>query len=93
MKVSWQVTGVRKDPFANANRIPVEIDKPEDERGSYLHPEAYGKSQLKSVELVKNPKLHAEKIKALAEETEDDAQANANEHDVDSESNDVQGTR
>ncbi|MGV8041052.1 MAG: hypothetical protein AB2L07_13550 [Thermoanaerobaculaceae bacterium] len=41
-RVSWQVTGVRQDPFANANRIPVEEDKPETERGTYLHPEAWG---------------------------------------------------
>ena len=27
MKVSWQVTGIRKDRYANAHRIPVEIDK------------------------------------------------------------------
>jgi hypothetical protein len=41
MKVSWLVTGIRQDPFANAYRIPVEADKPADERGSYLHPELY----------------------------------------------------
>jgi hypothetical protein len=28
MKVSWQVTGIRRDPWANANRIQVEEDKP-----------------------------------------------------------------
>ena len=27
MKVSWQVTGIRKDTFANEHRIPVEEDK------------------------------------------------------------------
>ncbi len=42
MKVSWQVTGIRQDAFANANRIPIEEDKPVDERGRYLHPEAFG---------------------------------------------------
>lgn len=42
MKVSWQVTGIRQDPFAEAHRIQVEVDKPEKERGSYLHPELYG---------------------------------------------------
>ena len=42
VKVSWQVTGIRQDPFANEYRIPVEEDKPEDERGMYLHPQAYG---------------------------------------------------
>jgi hypothetical protein len=41
-KVSWQVTGIRKDPFAEKYRIQIEEDKPEQERGKYLHPEAYG---------------------------------------------------
>lgn len=42
LKVSWQVTGIRQDPYAEHNRIAVEEDKPEEERGTYLHPEAYG---------------------------------------------------
>jgi hypothetical protein len=42
MKVSWQVTGIRKDAWANANRIEVEEDKPANERGYYLHPDLYG---------------------------------------------------
>ena len=41
-KVSWQVTAVRSDPWANANRIVVEADKPAREKGTYLHPELYG---------------------------------------------------
>jgi hypothetical protein len=42
MKVSWQVTGIRRDPYAEAYRIQVEEEKPEDELGTYLHPEVYG---------------------------------------------------
>jgi hypothetical protein len=38
MEVSWQVTGIRHDPYANAHRIPVEQDKPAGEKGKYLHP-------------------------------------------------------
>jgi hypothetical protein len=41
-KVSWQVTGVRKDPWAVANPLVVEAPKPERDRGFYLHPELYG---------------------------------------------------
>jgi hypothetical protein len=41
-EVSWQVTGIRHDAFAEKNRIPVEQDKPADERGTYLHPAAFG---------------------------------------------------
>src|SRR5688572_4897361 len=41
-KVSWQVTGIRHDAFANANRIQVEELKPDAAVGTYLHPEAFG---------------------------------------------------
>jgi hypothetical protein len=44
LKVSWQVTGIRKDPWAEANRVPTEVDKAPADRGSYLHPEARGLS-------------------------------------------------
>lgn len=40
VEVSWQVTGIRQDPFANANRIQVEVDKGQ-ERGTYLHPQLF----------------------------------------------------
>lgn len=41
-RVSWQVTGVRHDAWANAHRIPTEEDKPPQERGRYFHPELFG---------------------------------------------------
>jgi hypothetical protein len=41
-KVSWQVTGIRQDKWANLNRIPTEQPKEPGNRGKYLHPEAYG---------------------------------------------------
>jgi hypothetical protein len=50
MEVSWQLTGVRKDAYAEAHRIQVEEMKPIAERGSYLHPEAFGKASKKSVQ-------------------------------------------
>jgi hypothetical protein len=45
LKVSWQVTGIRHDPYAEAHRIPVEEDKPPEERGTYIHPKAYGQPE------------------------------------------------
>ncbi|NOZ94776.1 MAG: hypothetical protein GXP47_08580 [Acidobacteria bacterium] len=42
MEVSWQITGIRHDPWAEAHRIPVEEVKPAELRGTYLHPELYG---------------------------------------------------
>jgi len=41
-KVSWQVTGIRHDAYANANRIQVEEMKPAAAVGTYLHPDAFG---------------------------------------------------
>lgn len=58
MEVSWQVTGIRRDPYADKNRIVVEEDKSLEEKGYYLHPEAYGLPREKSIETVRNPQLH-----------------------------------
>jgi len=44
-RVSWQVTGIRHDAYANAHRIQVEEDKG-DKRGTYLHPELIGTSTV-----------------------------------------------
>ncbi|MGD0303304.1 MAG: hypothetical protein ABSC71_00585 [Candidatus Acidiferrales bacterium] len=42
VKVSWQVTGIRQDAYANAHRIPVEKEKSDAEKGHYIHPELFG---------------------------------------------------
>ena len=57
VEVSWQVTGIRQDAYANKHRIPVEVDKAELERGTYLHPDAFDQPEEKSVEWVLHPKL------------------------------------
>ena len=48
-EVSWQVTGIRHDAYANAHRIPNDEEKPADERGKYLHPELFGASQEQAI--------------------------------------------
>jgi hypothetical protein len=45
-KVSWQVTGVRHDPYANAHRIQVLVPKGSAD-GKYMHPQLYGQPQSK----------------------------------------------
>jgi len=57
MKVSWMVTGIRQDAWANAHRIPVEEEKPAIERGYYLHPELYGQPPQKSTEWATHPEI------------------------------------
>jgi hypothetical protein len=63
MKVSWQVTGIRKDPWANANRIEVEQDKPDKERGYYLHPDVYGQPEEKGISHMLFPPQEEERKK------------------------------
>jgi hypothetical protein len=41
VEVSWQVTGIRQDAYANAHRVQVEEQKPPREQGHYLHPELF----------------------------------------------------
>jgi len=45
MVVSWQVTGIRHDPYAVAHRVPVEETKPPEEQGTYLHPVEYSQPE------------------------------------------------
>jgi hypothetical protein len=47
VKVSWQVTGIRHDPYANAHRIQVLVPKEGSAQGNYLHPRLYGQPQSK----------------------------------------------
>jgi hypothetical protein len=64
LKVSWMVTGIRRDPWAEANRLKVEDHKPARERGYYLHPFLYGHGVDKGVIWAYNPEI----MKAMQEE-------------------------
>ena len=48
-KVCWQVTGIRKDAWAEANPFIVERDRPEKERGHHRTPEVHGHSVEKRI--------------------------------------------
>ena len=48
-QVSWQVTGIRHDAYANAHRIEVEQEKAGAEKGTYLYPELFGEPPEKSL--------------------------------------------
>jgi hypothetical protein len=64
MRVSWQVTGVRRDLSAQAARFTVEEEKSEQEAGRYLEPHLFGANTSQS--------LHAQLL-----EQADDARAKA----------------
>jgi hypothetical protein len=57
LRVSWQLTGIRQDAWANAHRIPVESDKAENERGYYLYPELVGKPAERSMMWAQRPEV------------------------------------
>jgi hypothetical protein len=57
VKVSWQVTGIRHDPYADKHRIPVEEEKTGNERGKYLHPTEWGKPESLGVDYEQTQKI------------------------------------
>jgi hypothetical protein len=70
VKVSWQVTGIRQDAWANAHRISVEEAKSDKERGHYVHPELFGQPEEKGIEWAHNPEL----MQSLKEQRDTSAQ-------------------
>jgi hypothetical protein len=55
VKVSWQITGVRRDAYAKANPLVVEQEKESRERGYYIHPELYGAPEDRGIEWARHP--------------------------------------
>jgi hypothetical protein len=62
MKVSWQVTGIRQDAYAEQNRIPIEQDKTGAERGKYLYPKGFGMPEESGIEFSAEMKAKREKL-------------------------------
>lgn len=59
VEVSWQVTGIRQDAWANANRVAVETEKPAAERGKYLYPQAHGQPKERCLSFESRPPAFA----------------------------------
>ena len=57
VEISWQVTGIRQDAWANAHRVTVEQQKPGREAGHFLHPELFGAPEESSVMWARHPEL------------------------------------
>ena len=73
VEVSWQVTGIRQDAWANAHRTAVELEKPDREKGFYLHPELFGATREQGIAWAQNPEMmkrhSVEAAKAAAQAT------------------------
>jgi len=61
LKVSWQVTGIRQDPYAQAHPIKVEEVKPPEEQGYYLHPDVYGQRKERGIMSIRSPELRRQR--------------------------------
>jgi hypothetical protein len=57
VEVSWQVTGLRRDAYAKAHPLQVEVGKSEGERGFYIHPDLHGAPEEKGMEWARYPEM------------------------------------
>ena len=64
MKVSWQLTGVRQDPWAQANPLVADREKSLKEQGYYQHPQFYDQPEVANVYFVRHPEVR-EKVKEV----------------------------
>ncbi|MGC9024645.1 MAG: hypothetical protein ACP5NB_07445, partial [Chloroflexia bacterium] len=56
-KVSWEVTAVRNDPYIRDHPVQAEVDKPADEKDTYLYPEGYGRPKEMGLDYRRNRDL------------------------------------
>jgi hypothetical protein len=79
VEVSWLVTGVRQDAYANKHRVPVEEEKTERERGFYLRPEVFDQPEERGIEWARHPEMMRqmkEQREKQAEESKRTAKSN-----------------
>jgi hypothetical protein len=57
VEVSWQLTGVRSDAVMRSHPFKAEQSKPEQERGTYVTPDVFGKPAERGAERARNSKL------------------------------------
>ncbi len=78
VKVSWQVTGVRKDPYVQAHPFNVENDKPAAMKGKYLHPAEYGVSPTLGVNYEADHRIDEQRAAARTRAEKQRANASQN---------------
>jgi ribosomal protein L14 len=72
IEVSWQVTGIRNDNYSNANRIQPVQEKEAEDKGKYLHPEAYGLDENQGIYFKPENKKKVEELERRHAEMESD---------------------
>ena len=81
MKVSWQVTGIRQDAYAEAHRVEVEMEKTDDERGKYIHAEALGMSETLSMDYEEMKRMKEDTARIMEEQRKMEAEHRGMEED------------
>lgn len=49
VEVSWQVTGIRHDKYADAHRVVPEVEKEDQFKGYYISPKEFGKPETQGI--------------------------------------------
>lgn len=81
VKVSWQVTGIRHDKYADAHRVVPEVEKEPEMKGHYLHAAEWGQPASKSIDAITLPKQQPVTVEGKHEEHpqhQDKAQTSTN---------------
>ncbi|MER6306246.1 hypothetical protein [Streptomyces sp. NPDC001657] len=56
-RVCWQITGARRDAWSRAHPLRTEAEKPPEECGYYLHPEAHGQRPERAIASLHHPEV------------------------------------
>ena len=75
VKVSWMVTGVRNDVWAQTRRIVPEVEKTGNEKGKYLNPELFGKGNESKIGYIDPSRMKAKAKSATAVKSKTTANA------------------
>jgi len=62
LEISWQVTGIRHDPYIEAHPLQVEKEKTPEERGRFVSPLEYGRPESMGVGYDEPPRIKKEKV-------------------------------
>jgi hypothetical protein len=82
IKVSWQVTGIRQDPYANKFRIPNVEEKAIKDKGKYLNPEAYNLPMTRAIGYTPEPIDKDGKVSSSISEEEGKKSAASDEKSI-----------
>ena len=77
IRISWMVTGVRQDKYANAHRVVPEVEKEKEFQGFYLHAKEWGMPEEKSIDFLTRPNTNTQTA------TKRPAAENTTAHNVD----------